>query len=300
MCESFSAGLRVWDLHAALNHLNQRRLAPAAPDAHWQADLRQTHELALLEGDFLAQSQAEVAEQAACAPTDPDAFLDWFNALREHGPGQHDPLFDHLADHATLDEVRWFLRQELAGEAGFEDLVALSQLRLPERAKLELARNYWDEMGQGKPHAMHGPMLGILARELDIQDTPLHEITWESIALGNLLVGLAYNRRYAYHALGALGVVELTAPSRAVKVVQALDRLGVARRVSRYFRVHAVVDVGHARTWGDEVLRPLVAERPEVAVWLAQGALMRLQAGARTFERYRRELGVHAPLAQAA
>jgi hypothetical protein len=37
------------------------------------------------------------------------------------------------------------------------------------------------------------------------------------------------------------------------------------------------------------VLIPLVSERPELAPWLAEGALMRLRAGLRTFERYRRE-----------
>ena len=45
--------------------------------------------------------------------------------------------------------MRWFLTQEAAGEAGFDDLVAMTQVKLPARAKLELARNYWDEMGRG-------------------------------------------------------------------------------------------------------------------------------------------------------
>ena len=49
--------------------------------------------------------------------------------------------------------------QEAAGEAGFDDLVAMTQVKLPTRAKLELARNYWDEMGRGNPKGMHGPML---------------------------------------------------------------------------------------------------------------------------------------------
>lgn len=289
-----------WSLHTALNRLNQMRLCPGVPHAQWQDDLRQAHELALLEGNFLSLSQAEVAERAALAPCEPQAFVDWFERLREDGPGQHDPLFDHLAERATLEELRWFLRQELAGEAGFEDLVALTQLHLPAQPKLELARNYWDEMGQGKPNGMHGSMLSFLAKALDVQNTALHDIVWESIALGNLLAGLAYNRRYAYHALGALGVVELTAPSRAVKVVRSMDRLGVDRRASRYFRVHAVVDVSHARTWCEEVLKPIVAERPDVAVWMAEGALMRLRAGQRTFERYRCELGLSAPMAEAA
>jgi hypothetical protein len=251
--------------------------------------------LTVLEGEFLAQSRQTASQRAAQAPCEAHAFVAWFRALKDNGPGQYDPLFDHLAERATLDEVRWFLFQEMAGEAGFEDLVALTQLRMPEQAKLELARNYWDEMGHGKPSGMHGPMLSVLARALDVRGGPIDNVVWESLALANLLVGLAYNRRFAYHALGALGVIELTAPTRAAKVVEALDRLGVDRAASRYFRVHATIDISHARTWCDEVLLPTVAERPEVAVFIAEGALMRLNAGVRTFERYRREFGLSTP-----
>src|SRR6185436_6600117 len=96
-------------------------------------------------------------------------FLRWFEALRHEGPGQFDPLFDWIAERATLDDVRWFLRQELAGEAGFDDLVALTQIKMPARAKLELARNYWDEMGRGAAKGMHGPMLGRLAQAFSIK-----------------------------------------------------------------------------------------------------------------------------------
>ncbi|MFT3695961.1 MAG: iron-containing redox enzyme family protein [Kofleriaceae bacterium] len=187
--------------------------------------------------------------------------------------------------------MKWFLHQEVAGEAGFDDLVALTQLRMPERAKLELARNYWDEMGRGKQSAMHGPMLSRLAHDLELQriDAP---IVWESRALGNMLAGLAANRCYAYQSVGALGVVELTAPDRAALVNAALKRLGCDASVRQYYALHATLDVKHSEAWNGEVLRPLVEQQPHVAIRIAEGALMRLTAGARCFERYRRELRV--------
>jgi Iron-containing redox enzyme len=279
-------------LQVALNALNRERLSPSVPDAQWRGELARMAQLSLLEGQFLEAERKAVAEEARCAPSDPQRFAQWFDALRENGPGQHDPLFDFLAERASYEQVRWFLQQEAAGEAGFEDLVALTQLRLPVRAKLELARNYWDEMGRGKPVGMHGPMLARLTAAFGIETVDESSIVWESLALGNLLAGLAYNRRFAYHSIGALGAVELTAPSRAVKVVEALDRLGVAKSASHYFRLHSTVDVVHARDWRDEVLIPLVSEQPELARWLAEGALMRLRAGLRTFERYRREFAL--------
>jgi hypothetical protein len=287
-----ASGKSPKDVQRALTEFNRRRLTPSIPSEQVSADLQQAHDMALLEHDFIEQDRQTIAARARQAPESPQAFASWFDALNDSGPGQHDPLFDFLAERATLDQLRWFMQQEVAGEAGFDDLVALTQLRMPERAKLELARNYWDEMGRGKPAAMHGPMLATVARILDIDGCEIDHIVWESQALSNVLVGLAYNRRYAFHALGALGVIELTAPSRAVKVVQAMDRLGVDRAASHYFRVHATVDLAHARTWRDEILIPVVSDRPDVVRFIAEGALMRLQAGARTFERYRREFGL--------
>src|SRR3546814_13452885 len=93
--------------------------------------------------------RAEVADEAALAPTEAGDFLAWFEGLRETGPGQGDPLFPWLASHASKEELRWFFEQEAAGEAGFDDLVAMTQVKMPVQAKLELARNYWDEMGRG-------------------------------------------------------------------------------------------------------------------------------------------------------
>jgi Iron-containing redox enzyme len=187
--------------------------------------------------------------------------------------------------------MRWFLRQEVAGEAGFDDLLALTQLRMPVRAKLELARNYWDEMGRGRRGAMHGPLLADLARAIDAEAV-LEETIWESLALANLLVALAFDRRFAYHSVGALGAIELTAPTRVGYVDRGLARLGVAKATRRYFSLHATLDVQHSAAWNREVLAPLVEADARCARAIAEGALMRLRAGARCFARYRKELGL--------
>jgi hypothetical protein len=48
--------------------------------------------------------------------------------------------------------------------------------------------------------------------------------------------------------------------------------------------------VKHSEDWNREALRPLVAEDPRRATAIAEGALIRLKAGERCFERYRHEL----------
>ena len=274
--------------HRALARWNNRRLAPGIPYPGWQDDAREDAEMILLEGAFVERMRADAAPWLQDLPQDVEGFIAWFENLKGHGPGESDPLFPWLAESASMEEMRWFLLQEVAGEAGFEDLVAYAQVKMPTRPKLELARNYWDEMGRGNEGGMHGPMLDKLAKALELAPT-IEGTVWPSLALGNTLVAFSTTRRYAYHALGALGAVELTAPWRAGHVAAGLKRLGVGTE-RKYFALHATLDVEHSRTWNEEVLRPLAAEQPEVIRSLAEGAVMRLRAGQRCFEAYRERL----------
>jgi len=164
-----------------------------------------------------------------------------------------------------------------------------SQVKLPVRPKLELARNYWDEMGHGNERGMHGPMLATLVDTLDL-DPQIETTVWESLALANVMTAFASTRRYAWHSVGALGVIELTAPGRSAAVAKGLQRIGLSEKQRRYFALHAVLDIKHSEDWNREALRPLVAEDPSRAAAIAEGALIRLHCGARCFERYRAAL----------
>jgi hypothetical protein len=274
-----------------LTRYNRHRLEPSLPYAAWRAHLRHEGRVAEAEGDFVEAVRQEIAPLVRDIPLDVDAFIAWFERLRETGPGQGDPLFPWLATQASLEQMKWFIEQEVAGEAGFDDLLAFTQVKMPEQAKLEMARNFWDEMGRGAAKGMHGPMLERLAHHVDVRPTP-ETVIPEALALGNLMVALAHNRRYAFHSIGALGVIEMTAPTRAGYVDRALRRLGIPAKKRHYFALHAVLDVRHSETWNREVLRPLVAEDPSRARAIGEGAVLRLWHGARCFERYRQKFNL--------
>jgi hypothetical protein len=276
-------------LQRRLARWNRDRLAPQLPTADWQAEIDRDAEMRHLEVAFLEALRRDAAMSAAEAPTDADGFIAWYEGLKEHGPGQGDPLFPWLAGEAPLKDLRWFLEQEAAGEAGFDDLVAMTQVKFPKRAKLELARNYWDEMGRGNPKGMHGPMLDALVTALGLEPT-IDDTLPESLALANAMTAMATNRRYAWHSVGALGVIELTAPGRSGCTAAALRRLGFPPKVRRYFDLHASLDVRHSAAWNAEALRPLVEEDPARARAIAEGALIRLACGARCYELYRARL----------
>jgi hypothetical protein len=275
----------------ALAHFNRQRLQPLLDDPDWREKQADNQCLAEQEEEFIEQTRADVAPLMNDIPSTPTTFVAWFEDLRSRGPGQGDPLFPWLANQASREEMRWFLTQEVAGEAGFDDLVALTQIRMPLQAKLEMARNYWDEMGRGTAKGMHGPMLGRLAQSLELKPTPETTVP-EALALSNLMVALAYNRRYAFQSIGALGAIEMTAPTRVGFVNEGLRRLGVGARDRHYFALHATLDVRHSQAWNREVLASLVADDKHRARPIAEGALMRLLCGQRCFERYRAHLNL--------
>lgn len=287
--EQFAANSPFWcndETQARLAHFNRLRLKPGHISTAWPREVREEAEARMLEGCFVEEERRALQALRAGIPTDADEFMRWFEQLRETGEGQHDELFPWLAERAGLEEMRWFLHQEIAGEAGFEDLVALTQLRFPTRAKLEMARNYWDEMGRGHARGMHGPMLNRVARYLRLAPTPESTVC-EALALANMMTALAANRRYAYQSVGALGVVEMTAPGRVSHINQGLKRLRLPAAARSYFQLHAGLDVRHSLSWNREVIRPLVEEEPSAARAIGEGALLRLRCGLRCFERYR-------------
>lgn len=280
LTDSFQRGLAHW---------NRERLQPRLPNADWNMLLDRDTRMLRLERGFIQELRAGIVDEAARAPTDADSFIAWFEHLKEIGPGQGDPLFPWLGDQATRDELRWFFEQEAAGEAGFDDLVAYTQVKLPVSAKLELARNYWDEMGRGAKAGMHGPMLDTLVETLAVAPT-IETTVWQSLALANAMTAMATHRDLAWHSIGALGVIELTAPGRSAMVAKGLRRIGLSDRERRYFDLHAVLDVKHSADWNREALYPLVSEDPRRATAIAEGALMRLRCGQLCFERYREHL----------
>ena len=268
-----------------LAHWNRERLSPGFPDVDWRRTFDRQMQMLRLEGAFLDELRAEVAGDLAAVPEEAHAFVAWFEALQDKGPGQNHPLFAWLAETATVGQMRWFLTQEAAGEAGFDDLVAMTQVKMPHGPKLELAENYWDEMGRGQLRGIHGLLLTELVAAMTI-DPQIETTVWESLALANAMTAMATTRRYAWLSVGALGVVELTAPWRCVHVSRGLKRLGFGQRERLYYDLHSHIDVKHSAGWNKNALLPLVAEDPRRARFIAEGALIRMRCAERCFDRY--------------
>lgn len=278
------------DFHQLLAMLNKYRLSIngfCSPAFEQLANTCCT----LLEQEWLTHERAVIRERLGKVPLEPRDFVDWFENLEQTGYGQHHPLFLYLAERANAAELRYFLKQELATEAGFDDLVALTQVKTPLRVKMELARNYWDEMGDGNRDDVHSLLLANVAKSLNLDlDGDLDGIHWQPLALSNLMVAFAKNRSLFYQSIGALGVIELTAPGRCTKVTEGLRRNGLDSSQIQYYALHSSLDVEHWQGWKENVMYPLLQENPACMTALAEGALLRLLAGNRCFEVYFRQM----------
>ena len=189
-----------------------------------------------------------------------------------------------MANDATRAQLEWFLRMESAGEAAFDDLVALGQVGTRGEVKIEMARNYWDEMGNGRSHAVHTHMFHRLVEGLRISAPDAQELPWQVLGGVNAMMWACIPRRNAFRAQGVLGAVELLAPQRCTRLVHGALRVGITKKTMVYYGAHAIIDVGHAEGWLDHVVAAQVAELPESRIGIAEGLMIRADASLDYFD----------------
>lgn len=231
----------------------------------WERDmLRRAHIRHDLSGDGL--------------PADPAEFAEWYrNTAFAHPLYEHE-LYAFLASEASLGQMKWFFTMECAGEAAFDDLVALAQVGTRGDVKMEMASNYWDEMGKGVTHAVHTHLFHQLIDDLGVEAPSADDLPWQVLAGVNVMLWSCIPRRNAFRAQGALGAVELLAPQRCTRVVHGAKRLGIRKKSVVYYGAHAIIDIGHAEGWLKHVIEPQVAAHPPSRIGMAEGLLLRADA----------------------
>jgi hypothetical protein len=217
-------------------------------------------------------------------PADPKEFARWYQlAAFGHPLYEHD-LYAFLASDATMPQLEWFLKMECAGEAAFDDLVALAQVGTRGEVKMEMASNYWDEMGRGRHQAVHTHLFHQLIDDLCISAPDASELPWEVLSGINLMIWSCIHRRNVFRAQGVLGAVELLAPQRCTRVVHGATRLGIRKKTVVYYGAHAIIDIGHAEGWLAHVVEAQVREYPDARLGIAEGLIARADASLDYFD----------------
>lgn len=188
-------------------------------------------------------------------------------------------IYEWVADDATWDELVGFLALEGGPDAGFDDLVAACQIGLRGEPKLELARNYWDEMGRGALDEIHTELHHGLCEAIAMPRVPRHELPTSALLRASLGGILATNRILQPEMVGALGLLELQAGPRCRQVVKAFERLDAPAGAFPFYVEHRDVDPHHGKAWLDHAIAPLAGD-PRWAAGIVRGARWRSAANA--------------------
>jgi pyrroloquinoline quinone (PQQ) biosynthesis protein C len=224
--------------------------------------------------------QPEVFESI---PLDGDEFVPFLERLiSSHAAYQH-PLYAQVLRHeADVQGLRTFFIQEISVDGSFSDFLALLLVGTGGSIRMEISKNYWDEMGNGKPAEVHTDLFMRAVRALGLGETELEEkASLESLYCGNLSLCLALNRKYFSAALGYFAAMEYLVPHRFEHVLTAWERNGLRAEDIEYHRLHIAIDVTHSRGWLDNVIKPLVAGDPRKALDVTRGVLYRLNSSVR-------------------
>jgi Iron-containing redox enzyme len=181
-------------------------------------------------------------------------------------------VYKWVAKEASWEDIVKFLGLEGGPDAGFDDLVAACQVGLSGPAKMELATNYWDEMGDGDPEAVHTTLHERLVAAIDMPTLPLAGQPTSALARTAMGGLLATNRWLQPEMLGALGLIECQAGPRCRLVLHGFDRCDAPREAYPFYEVHAQVDPRHGKDWLDKAITPTVAAHPEWSPRIVRGA----------------------------
>jgi Iron-containing redox enzyme len=194
------------------------------------------------------------------------------------------PVYDWLADEASLADLVRFIALEGGPDAGFDDLVALCQIGIAGTPKVTLGANYWDEMGRGEPSAVHTELHHRMAEALDLPRLTPRELPIEGLERLALNGLLATNRALQPELLGALGLLECQAGPRCRRVAAALRRVGAPPDALPFYEEHALADPRHGKDWLDGAVGPLVERTPAWGTRIVQGARWRASVNRRFFD----------------
>jgi hypothetical protein len=220
-------------------------------------------------------------------PTTKEDFLTWYLDCEKKINEDIDFFVDYMKSTATLEQVAYYICMEEMVDGSFDDLMAVVQLGMPINCKMVAGENYWDEMGNGNFDFVHTSMFktsSAYMRDVLAQRNITPEIPpKECLMNGNILLMWAVRREYNMRLIGAMGLVEGSAPTRFGATTQALERLNQPKEVIAYHKAHIGIDTHHSEVWFDTVLQHYSQGGTEVIQELAMGVLIRYNVAVRYY-----------------
>ncbi len=240
--------------------------------------------------EWFAVADEPTRALVATAPRDASEYVQWLTGLVASArcTAKH-PLFDRVEHSATHAELAEYLRAENLCDLYFADMLSLLMPGLRGLPKLELAQNFWDEIGQGAEDAIHRNLrLEMMARVgLPVGDAAieLSQFPPEELEHFNAYCISSQYRRYAPRLVGMMLATEVLVPAQLERTIAGWRRVGLSDSDLRYMLEHVETDVAHGDGWVNRVVAPVLAARPDVGPDIAAGALHHLEILSRLYDR---------------
>lgn len=238
-----------------------------------------------IEDEWTAAEEAKIDRREL--PTTKEGFLTWYLDCEKKINEDIEFFINFMKNTATLEQVAYYICMEEMVDGSFDDLMAVVQLGMPIHCKMVAGENYWDEMGNGNFEYVHTTMFktssaymrNVLAHKNITPEIPPKECLMN----GNILLMWAVRREYNMRLIGAMGLVEGSAPTRFGATTQALERLNQPKDVIAYHKAHIGIDTHHSEAWLDTVLEHYAQGGTKVIQELAMGVLIRYNVAVRYY-----------------
>ncbi len=242
-------------------------------------DIAATLERGMLEHEYRSIPEETISSY----PTGGAEYLRWLKRLIANHPCSRHPFYHtFLPEKATAADLKYFLANETNLDPRFDDILAMMQVGVQGAAKIEIASNYFDEMGNGQAERIHSHIFQRTLDDLNIDAQYIRSnVLLEGRISGNISACLAVARRHYFKAIGYFGVTEFLAPRRSKFFAAAWRRNGLPESGVMYHEMHIKIDADHARGWFDNVIVPLIDKDPRIGREIALGSMIRLNSSAR-------------------
>jgi hypothetical protein len=275
-------------------HQHYIKFFTAPEDSLTLGDWETPDDIARIEAAWNRYEEALARPALSDVPTTVEEFNEWFVEVAVEN--EYQEVCDYLRNDASLLDIALLVLAENNVDGRIDDLMSLVQIGAVGLPKMTIAKNYWDEMGNGEAAGVHTTMFNNTVQWMNAEviqpsgfDLSRLEFA-EAYANGCELLMYSLRRRYILRGLAGLGLLEASAPARFAATMDGCRRLGVPEYVSRYQELHVHVDAEHSREWIEGVFTPIAKSNPDVIPEFALGVLIRGNVAGRFFRK------VHASL----
>jgi len=270
------ACLSLWTLH----ELSYRGFEDADDRAEWAPSvLTVRHDLETALEERLRSRWLASTQPAPDVPTDVPGALEALVAA-DDGPS----LADHVRRRADGEQVLELLRQRSIYHLKESDPSAWVVPRLPVRAKAALMELQYDEYGDGDPNRLHSHLFARGMEAVGLRPeygAYVDDALPETLEMNNAGSLFGLHRRLRGAAMGHLAAFEMTSSLPSRKMVQGLDRLGLAGPMAAYYDEHVEADAIHEHLAARDICGTLAEDEPDQAADILFGAFTCLDGESR-------------------